>query len=249
VLAVLIIFGGLVWLFFISPAMVPATVNVFGFPGLDGAAVLHHAGIGGGATFVSVNVAEAQLRLSAHPLVESARVVRSFPDRISVYVEPRQAVAVSIARINGRMQPLYLDRHGVAFMAGGGQGMSVPQWLPVVSGLYSGSLALYLGARLPEPILPLFSGIAEITDASPHIWRAISEIAVEWNDNGTYDLVLFPVNSFIRLRMGSDLSVEGIRHALLMLDVAREFGAAAPREIDVRSGIGVITSQEANRGG
>jgi len=249
VLAVVFILGGLIWVFFISPAMVPATVNVFTFPGLDRTAVLHHAGIGGGATFVSVNAAEAQLLLSRHPLVESARVVKTFPDRISIYLEPRQAVAVSIASISGRMQPMYIDRHGVVFRIGGGPGETAPPWLPVVSGLYGGVMALYLGARLPEPILPLFSRIGAIMDENPNIWQAISEISVVWNDNGTFDLLLYPVNNFIRLRMGSDITMTCIYYALLMLDVVRQFGGSVPSEIDVRSGIGVFTTEEARLGG
>ncbi|MCL2190653.1 MAG: FtsQ-type POTRA domain-containing protein [Treponema sp.] len=248
VLAVVFICGGLIWWFFISPTMAPATVHVFTFPGLDRAAVLHHAGIGGRSTFASVNAAEAQLLLSGHPLVESARVVKSFPDRISIYLEPRQAVAVSIARINGRMQPVYFDRHGVAFMIGG-EPYNAPAWMPVVSGLYHGLLALYLGARLPEPVLPLFSRIGAIMDENPNIWQAISEIGVAWNDNGSFDLVLYPVNNFIRVRMGSDISVTDIYYALLMLDVLNRSGGDIPDEIDVRSGIGVLTTQGARLGG
>jgi len=248
VFAVIFICGGLIWWFFISPTMAPATVQVFTFPGLDRMAVLQHVGIGGRSTFASVNAAEAQLLLSRHPLVESARVVKSFPDRISIYLEPRQAVAVSIARINGRMQPVYIDRHGVAFMIGG-EPQNAPAWLPVVSGLYHGLLSLYLGARLPEPILPLFSRIGAIMDENPGIWQAISEIGVAWNDNGTFDLVLYPVNNFIRVRMGSDINVIDIYYALLMLDVLNQSGGDIPCEIDVRSGIGVLTAQGARLGG
>jgi len=248
-LAALVVCGGLVWWFFVSPAMVPATVNVFGFPGLDDAAALRYARIGDSATFVSVNAAEAQRLLSRHPLVESARVVRGFPDRISIYLEPRQAVAVGLARVNGRILPVYFDRHGVAFSIGDAPPIGAPSWLPVVSGLSSGDLALYLGARLPEPILPLFSRIGAILDEEPGIWQAISEIGVEWNDNGTYDLVLFPANNFIRIRMGSDISANGIFYALLMLDVVRGFGGDAPDEIDVRSGIGVLSSEGGGRRG
>ncbi|MCL2191779.1 MAG: FtsQ-type POTRA domain-containing protein [Treponema sp.] len=249
VLAAIIICGGLIWWFFISPTVAPATVQVFSFPGMDRAAVLYHAGIGGMATFASVNAADVQLLLSSHPLVESARVAKSFPDRISIYLEPRQPVAVSIARINGRMQPIYFDRHGVAFMIGGSGPQNAPTWMPVISGLYHGSLEIYLGARLPEPILPLFSRVGAIMDENPSIWQAISEIGVVWNDNGTFDLVLYPVNNFIRIRMGSDITVTDIYYALLMLDVLNRSGGTAPSEIDVRSGIGVLTAQGARVGG
>jgi len=241
-LAAVIVCGGLAWWVFISPAMVPATVSVFGFPGLDGPAALREAGIREGATFASVNAAEAQLLLSRHPLVASARVAKSFPDRIAVYLEPRRAVAVGVAKVDGRMRPAYFDRDGVVFMVGGEPGPAALPWLPVVSGLCRGPLALYPGARLPEPILPLFSQIGAVMDEEPGLWRAISEIAVAWNDSGGYDLVLYPVNNFTRVRMGGDLSAEGVRHALLMLDVVRYLGEVAPAEIDARSGIGVLAA-------
>ena len=249
VLAALIVCGGLLWLFFISPAMVPATFSVAAFPGFDTDAVLHQAGIMRGATYVSVNAAKAQTLLEEYPLVESAKVVKTFPDRISIYLEPRKAVAVSLARINDRMQPVYFDRNGVAFTAGGVYSGEGAGQLPVVSGLFNEVLALPLGSKLPEEVLPLFSRIGEITDKNPTIWQAVSEIGVVWNGNGNYDLVLYPVNSFTKLRMGSDISTEGIYYALLILDVVRGRGDAAPAEIDVRSGIGVLSGEGGNLGG
>ena len=132
-------------------------------------------------------------------------------------------------------------------MIGGGSG--APAWLPVVSDLYSGTLEIRLGTRLPEPILPLFARIGAIIDENPSIWQAISEIGIVWNDNGTYDLMLYPVNNFTRIRMGSDISVSGIYYALLMLDVLGRIGDSVPGEIDVRSGIGVIAPEGVRRGG
>jgi len=240
-IAVIVIFGGLIWWFFVSPAMVPATVSISGFDGMDDATVRRYAGIGNRATFVSVNAREAQSMLERHPLVESASVVKTFPDRVSIRIVPRVAVATGLVRVDGRMRPLYFDRHGVGFRIGSGaDGPAAASMLPLVSGLDWGDARLSVGARLPEPVLPLFERIGAITDEEPNIWRAISQIAVEWNDNETFDLVLYPTGDFVRLRMGSDISWERIRYALLMLDVVRRMGSSAPGEIDVRSGIGVL---------
>jgi cell division protein FtsQ len=244
-LAALVVCIGFVWWFFISPAMVPASVSISGFPGLTNAQVLRQAGIRERATYLSVNASRAQTLLSRNPLVESARVVKTFPDRIFIHLEPREAVAVSVARIDGRMQPVYFDRYGFAFMFGDGPGIPPPPGsIPVVSGLYRDELSLELGMRLPEALLPLFSKIGEITDSDKAIWQAISEIVVEWNEKGTYDLVLYPTNSLVRIRMGSDMDAGAIRYALLMLDVVRGKGNSdGIDEIDARSGIGVLRGE------
>ena len=238
VLAAVFACGGLIWIFCISPIMVPVRANVTAIPGLERQDVLNIAGIGRGATYISVNTAEAQARLAGHYLVESAKVVKRFPDRLSIFLEPRKAVAVAFARVNGRLQPVYFDRHGVAFKIGGtGAGEMPPSWLPVVSGVLVESQQPWLGMKLSTP---LFSKIGAITDEDPNIWKAISEIGVAWKNNEMYDLVLYPVHDSIRLRMGSDISKDTIYYALLMFDVSRQFGNSAPDEIDVRSGIGVF---------
>ena len=252
-LAALVVCLGFVWWFFISPAMVPASVSVSGFPGFSTPEVLRQAGIRERATFLSVNASRAQTLLSRYPLVESARVVKTFPDRIFIHLEPRKAVAVGVARIDGRMQPVYFDRYGFAFMFGDGPGIPPPPGsVPVVSGIYRGDVSLGLGTRLSDSLLPLFSRIGGITDADRTIWKAISEIVVEWNENGTYDLVLYPTNSLVRIRMGSDMDAGAIRYALLMLDVVRgngdAHGSGGIEEIDARSGIGVLRGEGAGFG-
>ncbi|MCL2608370.1 MAG: FtsQ-type POTRA domain-containing protein [Treponema sp.] len=239
-LAFPLVIGGLLLWFFVIPTVVPAAVHVSGFPGFDGAAVIRAAGLGTGATYLSVNARKVQELLAEHPLVESVKVTKSFPDRISIFLEPRVAVAVGLLRVSGRMQPVYFDRYGVAFMVGQGLADSPPTWLPVVSGLYRDAIFLSVGSRLPDPILPLFRRIGEITDSDPEIWQAISEIAVRWNENDSFDLALFPIGGGTRLLFGGNITAKDIYYALLMLDVETRQGGRAPEEIDLRSGIGVL---------
>ena len=238
-LVAILLCGGLVWIFCISPIMVPVKVIVTTVPGLGRQDVLNVAGIGRGSTFVTVNTAEAEALLAGHYLVDSAKVVKRFPDRLSIFLEPRKAVAVVIARINGKLLPVYFDRHGVVFRIGTGSGDAPPSWLPVVSGILDEGLQPWLGMRLSHP---LFARIGAITDEDPNIWKAISEIGVVNKGGDLYDLVLYPVRDSIRLRMGSDISKDSIYYALLMFDVSRQFGSGVPREIDARSGIGVFNA-------
>ena len=233
--------GGLIWLFAISPCKAFTLVEVKGFPGFEKEAVLKFAGIGNGTSYVSLNAAEAERLLAGHHLVESVRVVKRFPDRLSIFLEPRQAVAAILADVGGVTRTVYVDRYGVPFMIGDGKGQKQPSWLPVVSGIPIGTSRL--GTPLSAVFAPLFTQIGLIHDEAPELWRAISEIKIIRRDYGKYELVLFPLKYPVRLRMGDEITKESLRYALLMLDVVRT-GVTVPEEIDVRSGIGVVKAKE-----
>jgi len=241
-LAAVFVCGGLLWIFCISPCMVPVKAEVKSIPGLSKAEALDIAGISGNATFISINAQSAEQLLETYPLVESARVIKRFPDKVSVFLEPRQAVAVVLARVNGRIRPVYVDRYGYAFKIGNETGGFSPS-LPVVSGVFDDGRAMQLGDRLPMIYLPLFSRIGAISDEDPKIWQTISEIGIAGKDKDMYDLVLYPVYGSIKLRMRNDISKDSIYYALLMFDVCRQYGDAMPDEIDVRSGIGVVSAK------
>jgi hypothetical protein len=98
---------------------------------------------------------------------------------------------------------------------------------------------------LSPAYLPLLSRIGKISDEDPKIWQAISELKIAGKSNNLFDLVLYPVNDSIRLRMRNEISKESIHYALLMLDAYRQFGLDVSNEIDVRSGIGVVNVKEA----
>jgi cell division protein FtsQ len=246
--AVIFICGGLLWVFCISPCMVPAQVEVKSFSGLSAADVVNIAGIGGNAAYITINAAEAERRLNGYYLIESAKVIKRFPDRVSIFLEPRRAVAMVFAQINGRTQPVYFDRHGVAFKVGNGLGETPPSWMPIVTGVLESGQQVVPGMRLSAAYLPLFSRIGAITDEDPKIWQAISEIGITRKSHDLYDLILYPVHDSIRLKMRNDISKESIYYALLMFDVCRQLGEDAPDEIDVRSGIGVVNAKEVRFG-
>jgi len=243
-LAAVFISIGLVWLFCVSPIMVPVKIDVKTFQGLPKSDVLNYAGIKIGSAYISINAQEAEALLSRLPVVESVKVIKRFPDRLSIFLEPRHAVAAVIARVNGRLQPVYFDRHGVAFRIGNQAGEAPPAWLPVVSGVLDERQPLGLGMRISPIFVPLFSRIAAISDEDPKIWHAVSEIGIARKSNDLYDLLLYPVNSPIRLRMASDISKDTIYYALLMVEVCRQLGDRLPAELDVRSGLGVYRAKE-----
>jgi cell division septal protein FtsQ len=246
-LAVVFVCGGLIWIFGISPCMVPAKIDVQGFSGFGKAEALQFAGIDSGATYISINAAGLERQLAGHHLVESAKVVKRFPDRLSVFLEPRRAVAIVLARVNDRIQPVYFDRYGVAVKIGNGTGELTSSLMPVVSGVLDEAQVMGLGMRLSAAYLPLFLRIGAISEEDPRIWQAISEIGIAKKSNDLFDLILYPVQDSIKLRMRSDISKESIYYALLMYDVCRKMGDN-PEEIDARSGLGVVKAKEGSFG-
>ncbi|MDR0441791.1 MAG: FtsQ-type POTRA domain-containing protein [Treponema sp.] len=228
----------LIWLLGISPSIPFTTVEVHGFRGFDRSEILACAGINDRASFISTNVKEVQKRLAAHNLVESARVTKRFPDRLTIILVPRRAVVVALASAGAGQLPLYIDRHGVIMKMGGDVEAND---LPVLSGLVFENPQA--GMQLPESLLPLLESISGIAGVSPELLTAISEIHVEKRAWDGLELVLYPVHSSIRVRVENNISGDVIRYILLVLDVL-ESRNPKPEEIDFRSGLGSYKIKE-----
>ncbi|MDR1836250.1 MAG: FtsQ-type POTRA domain-containing protein [Treponema sp.] len=232
VVAGIIFISELVWLFGVSPFIPFSTVEVQGFAGLEREEVLKFAGIDESSSFVSTNVKGIREKLSNHILVESAAVFKRFPDKISIFLYPREAAAVVLANIGSRQVPLYIDRHGVFFKIGkvGSNDMS---GIPILSGFENPQLNM----RLPAALVPLAKSLSEFASDSPELLSVISEIHVERKTWDGFDLVLYPVHSSIKVRVENNLTDDMLRYMLLVLNVF-EKSPSKPEEIDFRSGMG-----------
>jgi cell division protein FtsQ len=231
----LILAGELVWLLGITPSMPLSVVDVIGIPELDRALVLAQAGIGLHSSYMTVDVEAAELSLGALYPVESARVVKQFPDTVKIHLEPRKAAAQALAEINGRLEPVYFDKYGVVFQIGGsGQIYGIDtNTLPIVSGLVFENAAL--GMRLPAIFNGFLSDIARINSSSPELLAAISEIQVNRRQYDGFELILYPVHYPVKIRVGNELSQDMLRYMLLLIDVFIEQGVTV-EEIDFRTG-------------
>jgi len=238
IIAAVILGAELIWLFVISPFIPFSTVEVQGFEELSRADILRLAGINDTSSFMSTDVKTAQEKISANILVESAKVIKRFPDKLSIFLVPRQTAAVTLGFSDGYGQkPLYVDKNGVIFKAGD----SVLQAgnFPVLSGLENPQLNM----RLPSALTPLVENISVIAGSSPELLASISEIRIERKAWDGYDLVLYPVHSNIKVRVENNLTEDIIRYILLMLNVF-EKSSPKPEEIDFRSGMGSYKLQE-----
>lgn len=236
IIAAVIFIAELIWLFGITPFVPFSTVEVHGFSGFEQSDILAFAGVNETSSFISTNAKAVQEKISSHLLVESAVVIKRFPDKLSIFLTPRTAAAVALADTASGQVPVFIDRHGVFFKKGD---TSFCSSLPVLSGFENPQLNM----RLPSGLVPLLSSISEIGSSSPELLAAVSEIRIERKSWDGFDLILFPVHSSIKVRIENNLTDDILRYMLLVLSVFEE-SAQKPSEIDFRSGMGAYKIKE-----
>ncbi|MDR1637884.1 MAG: FtsQ-type POTRA domain-containing protein [Treponema sp.] len=237
----------LVWLLAVSPCMPLTKIEVLLIPGMSREEILAAAGIGERSSYVSVNAAQAERSLENLYQVESARVIKRFPNAVKIVLIPRSAAGMSLARLDGRLTPVYFDRTGLVFKIGRGNDemfRDLPQ-LPVISGLVFENPSL--GTRLPALFGPLLSRLEAIRDVSPELLAAISEIRINRKAFDGFDLVLYPVHNPVRIRLEQDLNEASLRYVMLMLDVFASKHSEI-EEIDFRAETASYKEKEAPSG-
>jgi cell division protein FtsQ len=254
IVAALILSAEFLWLFAVSPCMPFSSVEVKAFPAISRDIVLSLAGIKESTSFITLNVKTAEKALAGYYLVESAKVIKHFPDRISIFLEPRHAVALSLVTYQNRTVPVYFDKEGVIFQIGNEQKIRMSA-LPVISGLVIEDP--YLGMRFPALFCPLFAEIEKLQNTVPELLSAISEIRINRKPYDGFDLVLYPVHNSVSVRLENNLNEDTLRYMMLILDVfEKEAGGKrisgnsrlAQREIDFRTGVASFSVKEAPSG-
>jgi len=238
IIAGIIFAAELIWLLGISPFIPFSTVDVHGFHDFSRSKILYLGGIDDNSSYFSTNVNLVKERLSSNILVESAVVMKRFPDKLSIYLNPRKPAAVTLVNTNLGQAMMYIDRQGVIYKIEEDASME-RAFIPVISGIENPQLNM----RLPSALIPLMYNLGEISVSSPELLSAISEIKLEKKAWDGYDLVLFPVHSSIKVRVENNLTEESLRYILLMLNVF-ERDNNRPQEIDFRSGMGSYKIKE-----
>ena len=236
----------LIWLFVVTPCMPFGNIRVSGINGMPEELVFAQAGIATRTSYFNIDVRKAEASLALLPAVESARVVKQFPDRLQIELKGRTAAAVSLAMVHGRLCPVFLDKTGVVFKIGSASGKEMGDFsLPVISGLVFENVTP--GTRLPAIFEKLLRDIDRINNQHPELMAAISEIRIQKKAYNGYELVLYPAHKQIRILAGSELNEDMLRYMILAVDVlsVRDPGI---NEIDFRTGTAVYSVKEAFSG-
>jgi cell division protein FtsQ len=248
ILIVVLVFAGeLVWLAGIRPCLPLSLIEVTGVPGLDKAAVLAQAGIGSRTSYAALDAEAAEDALSLIPWVGSARVIKRFPDTVRIVLGHRRAAALTLARVNGRVCPVFFDKEGVIFKigaAGDAEFRGLASSMPIISGLVLEKISP--GARLPPMFAGLFAELERIHGSAPELLAVISEIRINRKAYDGFDLVLYPTHNPVKVRT-SGLSEDTLRYMMLVLDVFSAENIAV-EEIDFRTNTASYTIKEASSG-
>lgn len=198
------------------------------------------------AYWFNVDLPALELSLGAHPAVLSVEVERVFPDRVIAVVTERAPVAVVYARdAAGRLEAHCVDRNGVVFCPARTRAGS--ELLPVLSGMEIRGLSY--GMELGEPFASILRSLADVGSAEPGLVTAISELRVVSAEGLPAELLVYPVDCRVPVRMRPVLNAGLLKSMLLVLDVVRGEGLAPSiRELDLRTDTFIYRTKEAVSG-
>ncbi len=181
-------------------------------------------------TWINFDTASIAQKLAASQLFESVKVEKSFPDKVVITLSERKCAAVAIAELNGKSVPVQIDKNGVVYRINAG----VPAGdIPLLSGLSFENPKV--GMRLHGKLRPLVQQISDILTEKPVYFSAISEIRIMPKDYGSYDLVLYPMHSKVRVLVDKTLNEESLQYMMVVLDVIDSLESDV-YEVDLRHG-------------
>ncbi len=198
------------------------------------------------AHFFTVDPGTIATNLMAHPKIAMAGARLAFPNRLIVTISERIPAAVVYARTaSGRMEAHCVDAASVVFAPA--SEYPGTRDLPVISGVEIRGLRY--GVSLGGPFAALMTSLAEISAAEPALVRAISEIRMIAREGSLPEIMLYPANYRLPVRMRPVLNPELLKSMMLVLDVVEGRGLSSTiSELDLRSDTFVYRTKEAVSG-
>ncbi|MFQ3547646.1 MAG: FtsQ-type POTRA domain-containing protein [Termitinemataceae bacterium] len=204
------------------------------------------SGLHPGSSYFSVDTTAIERTLLQHPLVEQATVKKLFPSGLTISIIERSAVALALAKVDGKLCPVYIDRQGVVFKVGSDTTVSIDgKQLPMISGLVFDKVVL--GMKLPAFMRDLFQDLHRIERQNPALLEGISEFRVVQKPYGGYELIAYPIFFQGKVLLGTELKEDTLRYMMLVLDVLAEKGIQTD-EIDFRGSTIMYRTKEASSG-
>jgi cell division protein FtsQ len=193
--------------------------------------IMDIAGIDKQLYYYRVNSREITARLEENPVIKQAEVRKNFPDGLTVTLIGRKPLAIALVETDDATVPVSLDREGIVFQIG----ESVTDYtLPVISGIAFSEVRL--GMKIPAVLVPFLRKIEALQQKEPELLRVISEFRFVRKSSPDYEVIMYPREYTIPVRIGADIDEQLIKYLLMVLDVvSRDPSADMIEEIDFRT--------------
>ena len=232
VLLSLILVGESVYYLFIVPAITTAKLHFSTTGTLTITDMERHLGPALSAKWLYLDTRLLSQRLAAHPAVAEVRISKKFPDKVFIQVSERTPVATLLVSTEKQTIPMEIDKTGTVFRFAEQKPL---HGLPVISGLAFKEPRI--GMKVHKQLVPLFRQLDILLKNNSALLNEISEMKIEQKKYGGFDLIIYPVQTKVKVRTDSTLNEERLRYMMLTLDVVQELGLQSKiEELDVRGG-------------
>ncbi|SRR6056297_300945 len=192
--------------------------------------LLSIAGVEGDAYFFDVKPKLISARLEQVPIIKSVEVGKEFPHGLTISITERNPLAALTVLDAHGMVPAYVDSSGVIFRSKGVEFLD----LPIISGIDVPSYKD--GMQLPQVLIGFLKDLNKLQIDNPVLYRLISEVKFVKKNAADYEVVLFPSQYQVKVRIGPALTEELMKYIVLVLDVVAGRGMESSiDEIDFRT--------------
>ena len=214
----------------VMPCLSSAKITFVGLNSISQEEILSQCGISESVSWMNFDTAGFANKLSTNYAIENVTVEKKFPDQILVKVTERKPVCFSLVNLNGKTVPIQIDKNGVVFSVGEGM---ISNSMPLVTGMEVSVISE--GVTVPQKYRALLDQINEISNINPVYFNALSEIRIIPTDYGSFELMLYPMQSKTRFLMDRTLTEETLQYMMVILDIIGSMESDV-REVDMRYG-------------
>lgn len=241
ILAVILI-AELVFHFVISPRLRLTKVEIIdgGKLSLTDAAIIKLSGLEGDETFFGLDTEKIARRIASYAPVKSVELEKVFPNTLRIQIAQREPLALCLVAVDGTSVPIMVDEEGVVFQIG----KSVEEYdLPVLSGFTFTSVEL--GQRINRSLLGFFEDLQQLKSTAPRVFGLISELHFVKKDRAGFEVLLYPRDYQVPVRLASTINADMMHRILLVLDVFAKQGMFETiEEIDFRTATPLVRFKE-----
>lgn len=166
------------------------------------------------------------------PSVEKVSVQKVFPDKVYINIVERTPVALTFLNDSEKTVPVQIDKDGMLFPVKSPD-FQADKTVPIVSGIPLENRSA--GMKIPAEYTILIDRIAEIQEKNREYFTALSEIHVVPGKYGNFELLLFPIDSKLRVFADRIFTVETLKKMMVTLDAVSSLNSS-DSVIDLRYG-------------